>query len=183
MPAPSEKIAMKGAAIAEALARMADTLLGIAGDGPWAVVGIRRGGDHLAERLARLIEARTGTRPPMGVVDITLYRDDGFGPHQWPQVGVTNIPFDLTAHTILLVDDVLYTGRTVRAALDVILDYGRPKAVRLAVLVDRGLHELPVRADAVGLALSTDRSQHVDVRLSDAGAAEDAVVIGQRGAT
>jgi pyrimidine operon attenuation protein/uracil phosphoribosyltransferase len=181
MSGSSEKIAMNGAAIAQALDRIAESLTAVPGDGPWAVVGIRRGGDHLAERLVELLERRTGRKPPIGVVDITLYRDDGFGPHQFPQVGVTHIPFDLTAHTIILVDDVLYTGRTVRAALDVILDYGRPKAVRLAVLVDRGLRELPIRADAVGLALDTERAQHVDVRLTEAGAPEDAVVIGLRG--
>ena len=158
---------------------MTDTILQQSDGTPLAVVGIRRGGDVLAERLAGLIEKRQGKRPPLGVVDITLYRDDGFGPHQFPQVGVTNIPFDVTAHTVLLVDDVLYTGRTVRAALDVILDYGRPRAVRLAVLVDRGLHELPIRADAVGLSLHTQKHEHVDVRLAENGAPEDAVVIGE----
>lgn len=174
-----EKTILEGEAIGRALAQIADTILEQNPVAPLAVVGIRRGGDKLAERLANLLEARQGKRPPVGAVDIALYRDDGFGPHQFPQVGVTHIPFDVTAYTVLLVDDVLYTGRTVRAALDVILDYGRPQAVRLAVLVDRGLHELPIRADAVGLSLQAQKHEHVDVRLEENGAAQDAVVIGE----
>ena len=174
-----EKTILDSEAIGRALAQIADVILKQDPGAPLAVVGIRRGGDVLAERLAKLVEARQGKRPPVGAVDITLYRDDGFGPHQFPQVGVTNIPFDVTAYTVLLVDDVLYTGRTVRAALDVILDYGRPQAVRLAVLVDRGLHELPIRADAVGLSLQTQKHEHVDVRLTENGGLQDAVVIGE----
>jgi pyrimidine operon attenuation protein / uracil phosphoribosyltransferase len=176
-----DKVVLQGAAVTDALTRIVDAMLAMNGDGPWGVVGIRRGGDHLAKRIADLFAARTGTKPPLGVVDITLYRDDGFGPHQFPQVGVTEIPFDVKSRTIVLVDDVLYTGRTVRAAIDVILDYGRPKAVRLATLVDRGLHELPIRADAVGLALQTQPHEHVDVQLTEAGAQEDAVVVSIRG--
>ena len=114
------------------------------------------------------------------MVDITLYRDDGFGPHDWPQIGVTRIDFRLKEHTVVLVDDVLFTGRTVRAALDAILDYGRPKAVRLAVLIDRGLRELPIRPDAVGLTMTTRPDQHVDVRLVAAGDATDAVVVHEK---
>lgn len=176
-------IVLDAAAIGQALAHMADTIFNHPNDGPWAVVGIRRGGDHLAERLAALLAERSGTKPPVGVVDITLYRDDGFGPHQWPQVGVTHIPFDLPAHTVVLVDDVLYTGRTVRAAVDVILDYGRPKAVRLAVLVDRGLRELPIRADATGIAITTSDEDHVDVRLTEAGHPADAVILERQNAS
>ena len=156
---------------------MTQTLLARPGDGPWAIIGIRRGGDHLAGRLAGMFEARLGKRPPVGAVDITLYRDDGFGPHDYPQVGVTHINFDTAAYTIVLVDDVLYTGRTVRAALDVILDYGRPRAVRLAVLVDRGWRELPISADVAGLELATTIDEHVEVRLQEAGAAADAVAV------
>jgi pyrimidine operon attenuation protein/uracil phosphoribosyltransferase len=172
-----EKLVLQEAAVQQALEAMAQTLLERPGDGPWAVIGIRRGGDHLAKRLAGILEARLGTRPPVGAVDITLYRDDGFGPHDFPQVGVTHIDFDTAAYTIVLVDDVLYTGRTVRAALDVILDYGRPRAVRLAVLVDRGWRELPIAADVVGLHLTTANDEHVQVRLKEAGAAADAVAV------
>ncbi len=162
----------------QALEAMTQTLLARPGDGPWAIIGIRRGGDHLAERLASMFEARLKERPPVGAVDITLYRDDGFGPHDFPQVGVTHINFDTAAYTIVLVDDVLYTGRTVRAALDVILDYGRPRAVRLAVLVDRGSRELPICADVAGIHLTTTTAEeHVEVRLHEAGAAVDAVAV------
>jgi pyrimidine operon attenuation protein/uracil phosphoribosyltransferase len=159
---------------------MANTIAARPGDGPWAVVGIRRGGEPLARRLAARLEKKTGTAPAVGMVDVTLYRDDGFGPSEWPVVGVTQIPFDLKEHTVVLVDDVLYTGRTVRAAIDAILDYGRPRAVRLAVLVDRGLRELPIRADAVGREIETRSDEHVDVRLTEEGAEADEVIVERR---
>ena len=89
---------------------------------------------------------------------------------------MTDLPFDIKSHTVVLIDDVLYTGRTVRAAMDAVLDYGRPKAIRLVVLVDRGLHELPVRADIVGHKLQTEKSDHIDVQFVEAGAAVDQVV-------
>jgi pyrimidine operon attenuation protein/uracil phosphoribosyltransferase len=164
--------------IARAIDEMARTIANQPNDGPWAVVGIRRGGEPLALRLAARLEEETGQAPSLGAVDVTLYRDDGFGPKEWPSVGVTEIPFELKQHTVVLVDDVLYTGRTVRAALDAILDYGRPRAVRLAVLVDRGLRELPIRADAVGISIETSPGEHVDVRLTEQGAPADAVVVG-----
>ena len=168
--------------IEDALGRMAEALCGARADGPFAVVGIRTGGEFLAQRLAALIEKRREQKPPLGVVDVTLYRDDGFGPQEWPRVGVTHIPFRLKEYTVVLVDDVLYTGRTVRAALDAILDYGRPKAVRLAVLVDRGLRELPIGADVVGFTVATTAADHVDVRLRAAGNASDAVLVNKVGA-
>ena len=166
---------MDAAAIDAAIERMADALLANRKDGPFAVVGIRRGGESLAVRLADILKSKTGGAPATGTVDITLYRDDGFGPNDFPAVGVTDIPFELKEHTVVLVDDVLYTGRTVRAAIDAILDYGRPKAVRLAVLVDRGLRELPIGADAVGLQIETTAGQHVDVRVNQVRSAEDEV--------
>ncbi len=171
-------VALDAAGIRRALEGMAETLA--KEPGPLAVVGIRRGGEHLAKRLAPLLEKQSGGKVARGVVDITLYRDDGFGPHDWPEVGVSEIGFDLASHTVILVDDVLYTGRTVRAAIDAILDYGRPRAVRLAVLVDRGLRELPIRPDAVGLVLDTEPNQHVDVQLTESGAAADAVLVGAK---
>ncbi len=174
------RVVLDAAAVGKALAAMADSLLVRKSDTPLALVGIRRGGEPLAERLAKLIGKRSGQAPPLGKVDITLYRDDGFGPHDWPVVGVTHIPFDLKAHTVVLVDDVLYSGRTVRAAIDAILDYGRPRAVRLAVLVDRGLRELPIGADAVGLTLTTRPDEHVDVELVESGAPEDRVIVRAR---
>ena len=176
-----EEVVLDAEGVQRALDEMADAICEHPGDGPWAVIGIRRGGEHLAGALAERIRERSGQAPPLGMVDITLYRDDGFGPHDWPQIGVTRIDFRLKEHTIVLVDDVLFTGRTVRAALDAILDYGRPKAVRLAVLVDRGLRELPIRGDAVGLTMTTHDDQHVDVRLKAAGDPADAVVVYRKG--
>ena len=167
--------------IERALQSMADELLVTSEDASLAVVGIRRGGEHLATRLAGLLSERTGEDIPVGFVDITLYRDDGFGPNDWPVVGVTEIPFELRQHTVVLVDDVLYTGRTVRAAIDAIIDYGRPMAIRLAVLVDRGLRELPIRADWVGFNLQTTPEDHVDVHLHDRGVEADMVTVGPRG--
>ena len=164
-----------------ALEKMADDLAQRASDAPWAVVGIRRGGEHLANRLALMLRKRIEAEVPVGYVDITLYRDDGFGPHDWPQVGVTDIPFELRSHTVILVDDVLYTGRTVRAAIDAIIDYGRPLAIRLAVLVDRGLRELPIKADTAGFHIETSPTQHVGVHLVDQGAERDRVTISPKG--
>ena len=133
------------------------------------LVGIRTGGLYLAERLQRLIRSMEGTEPPLGAVDITLYRDDVFDGLPRPEIGPTQLPFELSGVTIVLVDDVLYTGRTVRAALDALMDYGRPRAVQLAVLVDRGLRELPIRPDYVGLTTETTATDSVRVRLAEAG--------------
>lgn len=167
--------------VVKALNAMVDAIAGRSEDGPWAIVGIRRGGEHLARRLTELLRAKIGKeRVVMGFVDITLYRDDGFGPNDWPEIGATDILFAPREHTVVLVDDVLYTGRTVRSALDVILDYGRPRAVRLAVLVDRGLRELPVAADFVGHRIETTANQHVSVQLTESGAPEDGVFVTER---
>jgi pyrimidine operon attenuation protein / uracil phosphoribosyltransferase len=156
---------LDASAIEDAVGSMARAIAARKGDGPWAIIGIRRGGELLAKRIAEALGAIVGReRVVLGFVDITLYRDDGFGPNDWPQIGKTDLPFAPRDYTVVLVDDVLYTGRTVRSALDVILDYGRPRAVRLAVLVDRGLRELPIAADFVGHAIATTATQHVDVR-------------------
>jgi pyrimidine operon attenuation protein/uracil phosphoribosyltransferase len=134
-----------------------------------ALVGIRERGVHLAERLAARLASITGHRVPTGALDITLYRDDlmrhPVGPQ--PLVRSTDIPFDLDDRTILLVDDVLYTGRTIRAALDALIDFGRPRAIQLVALVDRGHRELPIRADYVGRNIPTSRQQSVQVRLAE----------------
>ncbi len=130
-----------------------------------ALVGIRTGGHYLAQRLGQLIQAIEGDVIPTGSVDITLYRDDVFIGLPNPEIGPTDLSFDVGAKTIVLVDDVLYTGRTVRAALDAIMDFGRPRAVQLAVLVDRGQRELPIRADYVGLTVETTGADSVKVSL------------------
>ncbi|MEM9488588.1 MAG: bifunctional pyr operon transcriptional regulator/uracil phosphoribosyltransferase PyrR [Myxococcota bacterium] len=133
-----------------------------------ALVGIHTGGQYLAARLQRLIGDIEGTEPPLGAVDITLYRDDVFEGLPRPVIGPTELPFDIAGVRIALIDDVLYTGRTVRAALDALMDYGRPRAVQLAVLVDRGLRELPIRADYVGIAVDTTPDESVEVMLTEA---------------
>jgi pyrimidine operon attenuation protein/uracil phosphoribosyltransferase len=145
-----------------------------------ALVGIRTGGLHLAERLQKLIGEIEGTTPPLGAIDITLYRDDVFQGLPRPEIGATELPFPLAGVTVVLVDDVLYTGRTVRAALDALMDYGRPRAVRLAVLVDRGLRELPIRADYVGMSTETSADESVRVLLVESGAPTDRVVLRAR---
>ena len=172
---------LDAAAITKALDAMADEIAGRAEDGPWAIVGIRRGGEHLARRLTERLRKKVGEdKVVLGFVDITLYRDDGFGPNDWPEIGATDVLFAPRDYTVVLVDDVLYTGRTVRSALDVMLDYGRPRAVRLAVLVDRGLRELPISADFVGHRMTTAANERVDVRLTESGAAEDEVEVSER---
>ncbi len=119
------------------------------------IVGIRTRGAHLAFRLAELMEKIDGHKPPVGVLDITLYRDDLSSIAQQPVVHKTEIDFDIQNKKVILVDDVLYTGRTVRAALDELIDFGRPLFIQLAVLVDRGHRELPIRADYVGKNIHT----------------------------
>jgi pyrimidine operon attenuation protein/uracil phosphoribosyltransferase len=131
------------------------------------LVGIRTGGLVVAQRLRALIEESEGKAPPLGAVDIAFYRDDVTTRRPRPEVGPTELPASIDGLKIVLVDDVLYTGRTVRAALDALMDYGRPRAVQLAVLVDRGLRELPIRADYVGLAVETQPEE--TVRVDDTG--------------
>jgi pyrimidine operon attenuation protein/uracil phosphoribosyltransferase len=147
-----------------------------------AIVGIRRGGVHLAERLRRELAAALGVEPPAGTLDIALYRDDLAEKGAAPVIGPTDIRFPVQGKTIVLVDDVLYTGRTVRAALDELVDFGRPRRVWLAVLVDRGGRELPIAADFAGARVEVADDQDVQVRLVESGAPEDGVVVkGRRG--
>jgi pyrimidine operon attenuation protein/uracil phosphoribosyltransferase len=145
-----------------------------------AIVGIRRGGVHLARRIQAELEAALGASPPLGTLDIALYRDDLAEKGAAPVVGPTDIRFPVQGRTIVLVDDVLYTGRTIRAALDEIVDFGRPRRVWLAVLVDRGGRELPIAADFVGQRLEVPEDQDVQVRLREAGAPEDQVMVKRR---
>jgi pyrimidine operon attenuation protein/uracil phosphoribosyltransferase len=148
-----------------------------------ALVGVRSRGVPLAKRLARHIKEITGDDVPTGSLDITLYRDDlmknAVGPQ--PVVRRTEIPFSIDGRKILLVDDVLYTGRTTRAALDALIDFGRPKAIQLIVLVDRGHRELPIKADYVGKNLPTALDESVQVRLQEIDD-RDEVVLEQGGA-
>ena len=134
-----------------------------------ALVGVRTRGVHIARRLARALREITGQDIATGALDITLYRDDlmrqAVGPQ--PLVRRTEIPFSIDNRKILLVDDVLYTGRTIRSALDALIDFGRPRAIQLIVLIDRGHRELPIKADYVGKNLPTSRKQSVRVRLQE----------------
>ena len=135
-----------------------------------AIVGVRTRGVHIARRLAHSLKEITGDTVPTGALDITLYRDDlmrhTVGPQ--PLVRLTEIPFSIDDRRILLVDDVLYTGRTIRAALDALIDFGRPKVIQLVVLVDRGHRELPIKTDYVGKNIPTAATESVQVRLVEA---------------
>jgi len=145
-----------------------------------ALVGIRTRGVPLARRLARALRDIDGDEVPTGALDITLYRDDlmrhPVGPQ--PVVRRTEIPFSIDDRKILLVDDVLYTGRTIRAALDALIDFGRPRAIQLIVLVDRGHRELPIKADFVGKNLPTSAKQSIQVRLLEIDGADEVVIEG-----
>ena len=143
-----------------------------------ALVGIAARGDDLARRLAAEIRRIEGPDVPVGVLDITFYRDDIGMRAEAPEVHETRIPFDVTGKTVILVDDVLFTGRTVRAALDALVDFGRPRSVQLAVLVDRGHRELPVRADYVGKNVPSRSDELVRVLLEEVDGA-DAVELGE----
>jgi len=131
------------------------------------LIGIQRRGVVLAQRLADAIAASERVRLPVGALDISLYRDDLSELANYPIVRPTELPFDITDRTVVLIDDVLFTGRTVRAAMDALIDFGRPRAVRLAVLVDRGHRELPIRADYVGRNLPTARAERVNVHVQE----------------
>ena len=153
-----------------------------AGTNGLALVGIQRRGVPLAHRIAGAISEHEGVRLPVGALDITFHRDDLGRRDHAPTVKGTDIPFDVEGATVVLVDDVLYTGRTVRAAMDALREFGRPRAVRLAALVDRGHRELPIRADHVGKNVPTSRDEVVRVRVREVDG-EDAVDIEQAAET
>jgi len=140
------------------------------------IIGIRSRGVPIAERIARQIEEMEGAPVPTGILDITLYRDDLTTIAPQPVVKPTKLPEPIDDKIVVLVDDVLYTGRTVRAALDALIDFGRPKAVQLAVLIDRGHRELPIHADVVGKSLPTDRKEVIKVKMAETDG-EDEVLI------
>ena len=141
-----------------------------------AVIGIKNRGEYLAQRVAKLIEKIEKVQIPVGLMDITLYRDDVQTKLEQPLVQKTEILFDVVDKVIILVDDVLFTGRTIRAALDQIIDFGRPECIQLAVLVDRGHRELPIRADYVGKNIPTSKEERVKVKIKEVDG-EDSVTI------
>ncbi|MBU6400905.1 MAG: bifunctional pyr operon transcriptional regulator/uracil phosphoribosyltransferase PyrR [Verrucomicrobia bacterium] len=162
--------------IQRTLARMAQEIAERNDNGTEVVlVGVQRGGIHLADRLSRMLADIWGHPVPNGRLDVNMHRDD-LNRQMPPEVHATVIPFDVTGRAVVLVDDVLFSGRTTRAALDALNDFGRPKRVQLAVLVDRGLRELPITPDFVGKAITTRPDDHVEVRLKEDGG-EDAVYL------
>jgi pyrimidine operon attenuation protein/uracil phosphoribosyltransferase len=173
---------MDGDRMSRALTRIAHEILERnRGLGELALVGIRTRGVPIARRLSRALKEINGVDVPTGALDITLYRDDlmrqPVGPQ--PVVRHTEIPFSIDDRKILLVDDVLYTGRTIRAALDALIDFGRPRAIQLIVLVDRGHRELPIKADYVGKNLPTSLKQSVQVRLQEIDGTDEIVIEGE----
>lgn len=140
------------------------------------LIGIQRGGVHLARRLSERIRTIDGITVPVGILDITLYRDDIGMRKEQPVVRRTEIQFDINDLKTVLVDDVLFTGRSIRAAMDALMDYGRPAQIQLAILIDRGHRELPIRADYVGKNIPTSRSENVEVKFEEDGV-EDAVLL------
>ena len=173
-----EKVVLADEALGRTMRRLAQEIVEANGGiDKLAIVGIHTGGVHLARRLVEHIQAAEGQKPSEGAIDITLYRDDVFIGLPQPVVGRTEMPFDVTGTRIVLVDDVLFSGRTVRSALDAIVDYGRPDCIRLAVLVDRGHRELPIQADYVGVRVPSDRHHSVKVELTEEGNPEDRVVL------
>lgn len=142
----------------------------------FALVGIHRRGAVLARRLTALIAEITGAEPPLGLVDISFYRDDVTTRPASPVVHATTLDFTVQDSTVVIVDDVLYTGRTIKAAIDVVFDYGRPARVQLATLIDRGHRELPIRPDFVGKNLPTAQDQHVHVHVDEIDGSDEVVV-------
>jgi pyrimidine operon attenuation protein / uracil phosphoribosyltransferase len=170
---------LDGGEIRRAVTRIAHEILERnKGAGRLVLAGIAARGDDLARRLAEEIERIEGVPVRVGIIDITFYRDDIGMRAEAPEVHETRIDFDITGTTVVLVDDVLFTGRTVRSAMDALVDFGRPQAIQLAVLVDRGHRELPIRADYVGKNVPTRRDEEVRVRLTETDG-EDAVVVGE----
>lgn len=148
------------------------------GTGDLVLVGIRTGGAHLAKRLVNFIKEIEGVELPLGILDITLYRDDLSTKKEQPVLKKTEIPFSISDKKIVLVDDVLYTGRSIRAAMDSLMDFGRPIQIQLAVLIDRGHRELPIRADYAGKNLPTSAQEIVKVLLEEEGE-KDRVIIAE----
>ncbi len=177
----SEAIAKSLSRIAHEIIERTDDLDGV------ALVGIQSRGAPLASRLRRLVEERSGVSLPVGALDITFHRDDVHVrdggrrlPDRQPVVRSTSIAFPIEGMTVVLVDDVLYTGRTIRAAIDALLEYGRPARVQLAVLVDRGHRELPIRPDYVGKNLPTGRDERIQVELVEIDERDGVFLIGER---
>ena len=172
---------MDAVAVARTLRRMSLEIAEMvpSEDRPLYLVGVRTGGAYLAHRLCDMLVEAGEPKPLLGAVDISLYRDDVFHGLPKPEIGPTDLPEPIEGRTVVLIDDVLYTGRTIRAAMDVLADYGRPRAVKLAVLIDRGRRELPIQPDVLGLTVETTARESVRVHLAERGET-DRVVLRER---
>lgn len=180
---PSVVRLLDASTMAATLSRMAGEIVERCGSAQGLVlVGIQRRGVELAHRLARLIDAAHQTSTPLGKLDITLYRDDlsTIGPR--PRVGETDLPVEIEGRVVVLVDDVLYTGRTIRAALDELADFGRPRRILLAVLIDRGGRELPIQADVIGHPVATTARDRVEVAVNELDGHDAVELVEERGA-
>ena len=175
-----KKIVMDATEINRALRRISHEIIEKnKGTGDLALVGIMTGGAHLAKRLVNFIKEIEGVEIPLGILDITLYRDDLSTKKEQPVLKKTEIPVSISDKKIVLVDDVLYTGRSIRAAMDSLMDFGRPIQIQLAVLIDRGHRELPIRADYAGKNLPTSAQETVKVLLEEEGE-KDRVIIAEQ---
>lgn len=176
--AAKESPVLTGKQVASAIAAMAKAIQTDQKDAAAvAIVGIQSRGVPLAARLAAALRRNTGKKVDVGSLDITLYRDDLSTVGTRPVLKATNIPFSIDARTVILVDDVLFTGRTIRAALDELVDFGRPSRIALAVLIDRGHRELPIQADYIGKTVKTTRADMVDVRLVEIDGKDEVVLV------
>jgi pyrimidine operon attenuation protein/uracil phosphoribosyltransferase len=174
---PDTTIVLSGDDMRRTLVRIAHEIVEKNPDGEIALVGIHRRGAHLARRLQVFHAELIGHEVPLGFVDISLYRDDLTTRTGFPVVNATELEFPLAGRTLVIVDDVLYTGRTVRAAIDEIFDYGRPGRIQLAVMVDRGHRELPFRADYVGKNIPTSRSERIAVRVRELDGSDEIAIV------
>jgi len=174
---PESTVILDATAIQRALTRIAHEIAERNEVGADVVlVGIPADGDHLARRLSQILSGIWNHAVPVGILDVSMHRDD-LNQRQAPKVFPTVIPFDVTGKTVVLVDDVLFSGRTTRAAMDALNDFGRPRRIQLAVLIDRGHRELPIKADFVGKNVPTAREEKILLQLTESGAARDEVLL------
>ncbi len=173
-----KKVVMDAEAIDRSLTRITYEILERnKGTEDLVVIGIRRGGECLAKRLSKMIGKIEGTEIPMGILDVTLYRDDFMTSKEKPTPRKTDIPFSLDQKKVILIDDVLFTGRTIRAAMDALIDFGRPRLIQLAVLIDRGHRELPIRADFIGGSLPSALWDEIKVSLNEQMEGDEVLII------
>lgn len=174
----SQRVVMDKNALQRTVSRMVNEILERnKGASDLVIIGVRTRGVYLAERMLKLIKKLEGVSPPLGTLDITLYRDDLRRKTEWPKVEKTEINFSVEDKVVILVDDVIYTGRTTRAALEEIMDFGRPSSVQLAVLVDRGHRELPIQPDYAGCTVDTVSKEKVRVHMKENDGIDEVIVI------